>query len=171
MFFEQREQFMADLVKDIKSTIKFARKHNLIPVFRLNGTSDISWHKVRVDGYNNIFEAFPDIQFYDYTKVHRKPLNIPNYHQTFSKSECNRLDVAIAIANGQNVAVVFDGVLPTMYHNRPVIDGTETDLRFLDPKGVIVGLVTKGWNANKKRAVDSGFAVRNTEGMVAFCDQ
>jgi len=175
MFFENRAAFMAALVKDIESAIKFARKHNLIPVFRLNGTSDLSWHKYSVARkgvqYANIFAAFPETQFYDYTAVHRKPLGIANYHQTFSKKENNRLDVAIAVANGQNVAVVFDGKIPTTYFNRPVIDGTETDLRFLDPKGVIVGLVTKGWNANKARAVASGFAVRNTEGMVAFCDQ
>jgi len=37
-----------------------------------------------------------------------------------------------------------------------VVDGTETDLRFLDPQGVIVGLVANG--EGKKDT--SGFVVR-----------
>jgi len=159
MFFEMRDVFMFELVREIKNTIKLATKKDLIPVFRLNGTSDISWEKysVRRDGteYNNIFEAFPEVQFYDYTKiVGRKVSHIPNYHLTFSKADGNDMDVRLAASNGMNVAAVFKE-LPETYIGRPVINGDETDLRFLDPKGVIVGLKAKG----KAKKDTSGFVI------------
>ena len=154
-FFEDREQFMFDLVKEITNTIKKAKKLSLIPVFRLNGTSDLSWEKYEVADNKNIFEMFPDVQFYDYTKVlGRKVSHIPNYHLTFSKADGNDMDVRIAASNGMNVAAVFHK-LPEKYIGRTVINGDETDLRFLDPKGVIVGLKAKG----KAKKDTSGFVI------------
>ena len=153
MFFENRAEFMAMLVKDIELAIKQSIKKDLIPVFRLNGTSDLSWEKYEVirNGvvYNNIFEAFPNIQFYDYTKIlGRKVVAIDNYDLTFSAADGNDADVWSAISQGYNVAVVF-GVkksqpLPETYNGRKVINGDESDLRFLDPRGVVVGLYAKG---------------------------
>lgn len=145
LFFEDRPTFMAMLVKDITAAIKMASKRNLIPVIRLNGTSDIRWETVTVNGFDNIMTMFPAITFYDYTKISNRR-NLPtNYSLTFSRSETND---AVLPTIMQNIAVVF-GVkkgkeLPTMYLGRPVIDGDDTDLRFLDPKGVIVGLRGKG---------------------------
>lgn len=154
MFFEQRDEFMTLLVKEIQAGIKKAEKLGYIPAFRLNGTSDLSWEKYRVDG-KTIFELFPDVQFYDYTKVNnRKVSHIKNYHLTFSKADGNDMDVRLAASNGLNVAAVFRS-LPETYLGRPVINGDETDLRFLDPKGVIVGLKAKG----KARKDTSGFVV------------
>jgi hypothetical protein len=88
MFFENRAQFLADLVKDIELAIKQSEKKGLIPVFRLNGTSDLSFEKYEVirNGrlYRNIFSAFADNIFYDYTKVlGRKVTDISNYSLTF----------------------------------------------------------------------------------------
>lgn len=144
MFFEARDEFMAQLVKDIKLGIKQAAKLGLTPVFRLNGTSDLSFEKYSVDGAKNIFALFPDVQFYDYTKVlGRKVADIPNYHLTFSAADGNDSDVAKAVAAGMNVAMVFDR-LPETYMGREVFNADETDLRFLDPKGVIAGLKAKG---------------------------
>lgn len=145
LFFEDRDTFMAMLVKDITAAIKMASKRNLIPVIRLNGTSDIRWETVTVNGFANIMSAFPAITFYDYTKIANRRNLPPNYSLTFSRSETND---AVLPTIMQNIAVVF-GVkkgkeLPTMYLGRPVIDGDDTDLRFLDPKGVIVGLRGKG---------------------------
>ena len=152
-FFEERNGFMEWLVADIKLGIKQAEKKGMIPAFRLNGTSDLAWEKyaVTVDGvvYNNIFEAFPNIQFYDYTKIlGRKVKGIANYHLTFSAADGNDSDVYRALAEGMNVATVF-GIkktepMPETYNGRPVFNGDESDLRFLDPKGVIVGLYAKG---------------------------
>jgi len=100
-------------------------------------------------------------QFYDYTKNIRRALAYAagqypaNYHLTFSRSESNADDVARALLAGVNVAVVFRKALPATWGGRPVIDGDAHDLRFLDPRGVIVGLRAKG---RAKRDV-SGFVV------------
>jgi hypothetical protein len=127
----------------------------LIPVFRLNGTSDISWEKYEVGNGKNIFQMFPQVQFYDYTKVlGRKVSHIPNYHLTFSKADGNDMDVRLAASKGMNVAAVFHK-LPETYIGRTVINGDETDLRFLDAKGVVVGLKAKG----KAKKDTSGFVV------------
>jgi hypothetical protein len=162
MFFENRAEFMALLVKDIELAIKQSAKLNLVPVFRLNGTSDLSFEKYEVirNGklYRNIFLAFPDVKFYDYTKVlGRKVSDISNYSLTFSAADGNDNDVMKAIAQGYNIAVVF-GVkkteaLPVEYLGLPVFNGDESDLRFLDPKNVIVGLYAKG----KAKKDESGF--------------
>jgi len=144
MFFEQRDEFMAQLIKDIRLGIKQAAKLGLTPVFRLNGTSDLAWEKYEAASGKNIFELFDYVQFYDYTKVlGRKVADIKNYHLTFSAADGNDADVAKAVAQGMNVAAVFDK-LPETYMGRPVINADDTDLRFLDPKGVIAGLKAKG---------------------------
>jgi hypothetical protein len=153
MFFEDRNGFMQLLVADMKLAIKQSAKKGLIPVFRLNGTSDLAWEKysVNVDGieYSNIFKAFPYVQFYDYTKIlGRRVSGISNYSLTFSAADGNELDVYRAIGQGYNVAVVFGlkktVAMPETYLGRPVFNGDESDLRFLDPKGVVVGLYAKG---------------------------
>lgn len=185
-FFENRDEFMTTLVKDIKSAIKLAEKRNYTPVFRLNGTSDIRWENVSVGGFDNVMTMFPNIQFYDYTKIPNRR-NIPaNYHLTFSRSESNDNYVSKAIESGMNVAVVFrkDGPkvkkvytleqrlaakakreaqpkkpkserksrprkidlswVPETYLGIPTFHGDDSDLRFLDPKGVVVALIAKG---------------------------
>ena len=162
MFFENRDEFMADLVKDIELAIKQSEKKGLIPVFRLNGTSDLSFEKYEVirNGklYRNIFSAFADNIFYDYTKIlGRKIADIPNYSLTFSAADGNDNDVAKAITQGYNIATVF-GIkktlpMPDSYLGLPVFNGDESDLRFLDPKQVIVGLYAKG----KAKKDETGF--------------
>lgn len=144
MFFEQRDAFMQNLYADIERGIRQAGRLGLTPVFRLNGTSDLAWEKFRVGKFRNIFEAFPHVQFYDYTKIlNRNVKHIANYHLTFSAADGNDTDVAGALAQGMNVAVVFDRV-PLHYNGFPVHDADEHDLRFLDPKGSIAGLKAKG---------------------------
>jgi hypothetical protein len=162
MFFENRLEFMADLVKDIELAIKQSIKKDLIPVIRLNGTSDLSFEKYEVirNGvlYRNIFAAFSDIQFYDYTKVlGRKVKDIQNYQLTFSAADGNDKDVESAMYNGMNVAVVF-GIkktlpMPEYYNGVQVFNGDESDLRFLDPKNVVIGLYAKG----KAKKDETGF--------------
>ena len=155
-FFEDRVGFMKDLIKDIELGIKQAAKLGLTPVFRLNGTSDLAWEKYAVPGARNIFDLFPTVTFYDYTKVlGRKVSDIPNYDLTFSAADGNQQDVVDAIIQGMNVAMVFDKV-PAEYMGRPVIDADEHDLRFLDPRGVIAGLKAKG----RAKKDTSGFVRR-----------
>lgn len=155
MFFGARDAFMAALEADINLGIRQAAKLGLTPVFRLNGTSDLSWEKYEVLGAKNIFELFPQVQFYDYTKVlGRKVSHLPNYHLTFSAADGNEADVQKALSAGMNVAMVFDRV-PDTYMGLPVHDADEHDLRFLDPKG-IAGLKAKG----RAKKDTSGFVRR-----------
>ena len=147
-FFEARPEFLRRLVKDMDAGIRRAGRLSMIPAFRLNLTSDIRWETVKVDGYANLMELFDGIQFYDYTK-HVNRRDIPsNYHLTFSKSETNDAHVTDMFKQGMNVAIVFDTPknkpLPTNYMGLEVIDGRTHDLRFLDPRGVWVGLSALG---------------------------
>lgn len=148
-FFGNRSRFLWDLVRDIQAGIRKARKLGLIPCFRLNGTSDIRWEVV----FPDLFEQFSYVQFYDYTKlVNRR--NLPdNYHLTFSLSENNGDVIDTVFRNGMNVAAVFKNI-PEVYRGRKVIVGDEHDLRFLDPKGVYVGLTAKG---EAKKVETGGF--------------
>lgn len=156
MFFESRDVFMQLLIADIYKAIAYAESLGMIAVFRLNGTSDIAWEKIRVPGYRNIMEMFPMIQFYDYTKIPGR--KVPgNYHLTFSAADGNDADVYRAIDSGMNVAVVFgipkNNAFPNTFFGKEVINGDESDLRFIDRKGVIVGLYAKG----KAKKDTSGF--------------
>lgn len=171
--FNDRAAFTAELVKDIEALIRKAQRERMIPVVRLNGTSDIPWEKFACvrNGvkYASIMEAFSDVQFYDYTKIlnRHKALSLPNYHLTFSLSEDNDKSAIKALAQGYNVAVVMDvgrsEPKPATWGGFPAINGDETDLRFLDPNGGhIVGLFPKG----KGRKDASGF-VRNKDGGFA----
>jgi len=152
MFFEDRENFLATLKNDICKAIKQAEKKGLIPVFRLNGTSDIAWEKY------GVIQEFPNVQFYDYTKILGRKVNgLANYQLTFSAADGNDADVLKAFEQGYNVATVF-GIkksqpMPETYEGMPVFNGDDSDLRFLDPKGVVVGLYAKG----KAKKDTSGF--------------
>jgi len=157
-FFENRGAFMLQLYLDIKKAIKQAEKKGLIPVFRLNGTSDLAWEKYEVQDNKNIFQMFPNVQFYDYTKILGRKVNgLANYHLTFSAADGNDLDVVRAIKEGYNIATVFgikkNSPMPETYNGVPVFNGDDSDLRFLDPKGVVVGLYAKG----KAKKDTSGF--------------
>jgi hypothetical protein len=152
-FFEARDYFMADLYSDIQKAIRFAERKGLTPVFRLNGTSDLSWEKYTIND-KNIFELFPTVQFYDYTKVlGRKVAKYSNYHLTFSKADGNDSDVAEALLQGMSVVAVYDAI------PAGVPSADETDLRFLDPKGIMLGLKAKG----RAKKDYSGFVIRLTE--------
>ncbi len=156
-FFADRDAFMMDLYKDIQKAIKFAEKRDLVPVFRLNGTSDLSWEKYTVGSTDmNLFQLFPRVQFYDYTKVlGRKVSQYFNYHLTFSKADGNDSDVTKALAQGMSVVAVYDKI------PEGVPSADETDLRFLDPKGIMLGLKAKG-RAKKDL---SGFVIRLQEAV------
>lgn len=163
-FFQERELFLADIVSDIERLITAATRNKQKPAVRLNGTSDIAWEKFKVirDGqtHANIFTAFPEVQFYDYTKIlgRKSALSHKNYHLTFSLSESNTTEAKKALAAGFNVAVVFNvnkkESKPSHWNGYPVIDGDESDIRFTDKRGGhIVALTAKG----KARDDTSGF--------------
>ena len=162
MFFENREEFLRQLYKEINAKVKTAKRTNQKISFRLNLTSDIPWETVKIDG-KNFMEHFPEVQFMDYCKNLKRMMNFllgkmpKNYHLTFSRSEENDDKCDIVLGNGGNIAVVFDKKLPKTYKGKKVIDATIHDARFLDPKGVVCGLVALG----KGRKDTSGFVVKH----------
>jgi hypothetical protein len=151
-FFDERDAFMEQLVREVERHVRESSRDGMFPAVRLNGTSDLPWERIRVmrDGiqYPSMMSAFPDVQFYDYTKVPtRRPTG--NYHLTFSLSETNERQARAWLAAGGSVAVVFDikargGKLPDTYWGHRVVNGDASDVRFRDPRHVIIGLKAKG---------------------------
>lgn len=163
-FFAQRQTFMEQLASDIAKLVKKAAKANMVPLVRLNGTSDIRWENVRFDyGFGNeqitIFDLFPDVQFYDYTKLANRKGIPANYDLTFSYSGLPGYAryVDQAKANGMRIAVVFRDRkgIPATFLDMDCVDGDDSDIRHLDPQGVVVALYAKG-NAKSDY---SGFVV------------
>jgi len=163
-FLSDRNSFVAALVTEIESAIKKYSKDWIINI-RLNGTSDIVWENIKHNGVT-IFELFPTIQFYDYTKISsRFKKTLPsNYHLTFSRSESNESEAIALLKKGFNVAWVFNK-LPTEHKGFKVINGDESDNRIGDEKNVIVGL-------RYKNATGANGAALNlhakTSGFVTF---
>ena len=154
-YFADKAAFLANLDKDVTGLIAKSARQSMRPAVRLNGTSDIAWEKT------GIMDRFPKVPFYDYTK---NPLRyaqflsgkLPkNYRLVFSRSETNESQCLEFLSKGGNVSVVFRKTLPKSWNGYRVINGDKTDLRFLDPKGVVVGLVAKG----KAKTDTSGFVV------------
>jgi Gene product 88 len=146
-----RDQFVAHVFNEV-SKLRARLKKGKKLVIRLNGTTDINWAALKVNGLN-IFQTYQDVQFYDYTKNLNYALNSKNYnnyHITFSAAENNDSNWQAALDAGLNVAMVFSK-LPRLYNGTTVIDGDSHDLRFLDTAhvnedktGFIVGLTAKG---------------------------
>ena len=73
---------MKTLHTELQAFINKAEKKGKIPCIRLNGTSDIQWEYIEYQG-KNVFDTFPDVQFYDYTKIPTRKIDgIKNYHLT-----------------------------------------------------------------------------------------
>lgn len=149
LFFEQREFFMRWLIAEIKAGQRKAQRDNYYFSVRLNGTSDINWEHHKIDGLN-IFEHFPEVQFYDYTKNYRRMFStsgIKNYHLTYSYNGYNVAECLNVLHNNMNIAVIFNmkkiGDLPTKWNDYEVINGDLTDYRLNDGHGVVVGLKWK----------------------------
>jgi hypothetical protein len=162
-FHQDRASFMVQLVRDVSKLATKADNAGMVPLVRLNGTSDIRWESIPVirDGvsYANIMLAFPGIQFYDYTKLANRKGIPANYDLTFSYSGTPAYQKFVhqAKANGMRIAVVFRDRkgIPASFLGMECVDGDDSDIRHLDPQGVVVALYAKG---NAKRDY-TGFVV------------
>ena len=154
--------FVDALKHDIERFASWAIKKDLTPTVRLNGTSDIRWERYGIP------QSFPELTFYDYSKLHNRKGLPDNYSLTWSYSEASRpysARLGDVIKSGMNAAAVFRNRLPASFKGVPVVDGDLHDLRFLDEKGVIVGLRAKG-----KAVYDrSGFVIDATEKELSAC--
>jgi hypothetical protein len=163
LFFEDRQFFMEWMIHEISLTKEKARKNDYHFSVRLNNTSDISpemfW--LEIEGKKkNILEIFPDVQFYDYTKVPKRfelTKKYPNYDLTFSYSGENEKECKTLLTKGGKVAVVFKNNLPETFWNKKVVNGDEYDMRYRDESNVIVGLKFK--TVRKKPEKDSKFVI------------
>lgn len=159
MLFSDREIFLSLLLEEYVRLERRAKKEGLIPVVRLNGTSDLPWEKFKVSG-KSLMESYPDLQHYDYTKIFSRMVkflkgNFPsNYYLLFSLSETNEKQARQVLALGGSVAVVFQSGLPDTFWGYEVVNGDEHDIRSLQGQvGKVVGLKAKG----RARKDTSGF--------------
>lgn len=160
-FREHREAFMLSLAADIWSLARRAEKLGMQPLVRPNGTSDIPFENIPVVDGKTIFQLFPDVQFYDYTKHPSRKLEgktAGNYDLTYSFSAVTPKEVSIkGLINPANrrTAVVFDRRenIPASFRGWPVVDGDDTDVRHIEPARVVVALYAKG----RARSDTSGF--------------
>lgn len=160
-FREHREAFMLSLAADVWSLARRAEKLGMQPLVRPNGTSDIPFENIPVVDGKTIFQLFPDVQFYDYTKHPSRKLEgktAGNYDLTYSFSSLTPKGVSIkGLTNPANrrTAVVFDRRenIPASFRGWPVVDGDDTDVRHIEPARVVVALYAKG----RARSDTSGF--------------
>lgn len=163
LFFQYKNTFRNQLIKEITAFVKKCIKNNVKPAIRLNVFSDLPYERI----FPELFTMFPMVSYYDYTKVKSRldKLKLPsNYHLTFSRSEdTSDNEVLEIIKAGFNVAIPFNckkHQLPKSFLGIPVIDGDMSDIRFLDNKASIVGLSVKGDN-DVRKSIDlcNGFIV------------
>jgi hypothetical protein len=144
LFFEERDFFMDWLIAEINAAERKAKRMTHKLSVRLNNTSDISPEEFHRNGVN-ILEMYPNIQFYDYTKVASRVdlmKKYKNYDVTYSYTGYNLNECQKMLLNKIRVAVVFKNV-PEEWQGYPVIDGDNYDMRYKDAHNVIVGLKYK----------------------------
>jgi hypothetical protein len=176
---QEPEAFAVRLYDEIMSAKREAEYNGNHLGVRLNVLSDLhpSIHKA-------LFEAHPDVDFYDYTKNNTDPV-APNHHYTYSSTGASQEGVDNPFSNwdrmrrrldtGSNVAMAFSHKkhLPTEVHDEEtgktykVINGDTHDFRPLDKvaegeEGVIIGLKNKkGPSTNANAHIESnGFFVK-----------
>ena len=172
-YFTDRQAFLDRLVIEINNAIKLAKKKDLKPTFRLNAYSDIRYENDIIQDNKNIFELFPNVTFYDYTKLLNR--KIPkNYQLTYSHHKADFKATSEALLNGMNVAIVFEK-LPKMINIKGieyiVINGDETDLRIdekIGNKSVVVGLKFKGSKKKLNNALIEGFAISENNPSLTY---
>ena len=161
LFFEHKPEFLKQLLEEITYFTDYCDEHGMKSYVRLNGTSDLNFVNLKIKDDKDIFQLFPDVQFYDYTKDFGRDAKYENYYLLYSRSETTTTEVVKELVEeGKNVAVVFDEV-PSLWQGIEVVSGDETDLRPTDKQGVIVGLKAKGKAKKNKRTEESdkGFVI------------
>jgi len=185
------EDFIERLQIEMEFLKNVANKFGLKLAVRLNGTSDIDFHK-KLEMWKT---TNSDVKFYDYTAVFKwaiQSLEDPTRpHMTFSRKETlqNNIECEKYLKLGGTVAAIFDEV-PEYYRGYKVIDADRTDLRFLDdvdkptdpdtgkPIGIIAGLKMKGTNIKdsfcariiQNTGPEDGFVIRAQELRDRFGD-
>lgn len=146
LFYHNKPLFMWLVIKEIKRAMNKANRLGMGFAVRLNGTSDISPEEfIDCETGKNLLELFPNVPFYDYTKVNSRyklTKKYSNYYLVLSYTGHNQNTAKKWLENGENVAVVFANQtrIPKTFMGFPVCDGNKYDMRYLDPKGCVVAL-------------------------------
>lgn len=174
LFYENRELFMEIVVREIKRMQAYAKKHKMGFSIRLNGTSDLNPTIFKYKG-KNILELFPNVQFYDYTKVASRlslQKKYKNYDLTLSFNGYNWNECKEYLDNKGKVAVVFESQLPTLYHGYHVIDANGYDMRYMDEPGTIMGLhyhrVANNYKDGRYIQPDTKFVVKENDDFCVY---
>mgnify|MGYP003131095705 CR=1 FL=1 len=173
-YFLDKDAFYTNLIYEVNKAIEESKKLGLKPSFRLNAYSDIRFEKdIITDAGKNIFDLFPDIDFYDYTKVlNRKTPK--NYQLTFSHHNADFIETTKALESGLNVAMVFEKLPKSINVNGvkyDVVNGDKTDLRLdekVNNKNVVVGLKFKGSKEKLNKAILEGFCLDATNDSLNY---
>lgn len=155
LFFANKEVFMLLVIHEIERAKKNAERKGFQFSVRLNCTSDINVTAFNYKG-KCLLDVFPDVQFYDYTKVPAYLANadkFKNFNITFSYDGSNENFMVCQnwLNKGGHVAVVFgvtkESELPKTWLGYKVLCGDKWDYRPWDyvmfPDCQIVGLIYK----------------------------
>jgi hypothetical protein len=164
LYFEDRDNFLMTVNKDIMKAVTWSKKQNLTPCFRLDGTTDIGIAR-------HFVEYYKTLQFYDYTKILNrieKAQNIPNWHLTYSLSErTTPQQLQQVLATKTNIAIPF-ATAPDMTSKlwgRELVNADKHDLRFLDGENKIAVLKVKGKIKSNDFIVPNVEWLKNKYGM------
>jgi hypothetical protein len=148
------QHFVHLLNGEINAHKASAHAEGMVPGVRLNVTSDIPYEK----HVPNLFHKHPDVQFYDYTKLHQRVMDQnkeghpKNYHLTLSSTgegeESNNHHVVNALKAGHVAAMVYQRGkdVPMPHHVEDVQTG-------------------KRWKAVEGDADDNTFDRKETHGV------
>ena len=158
-FMADKVGFIAQLTKELTNFEKLCSKNGVVPYVRLNVISDIQW-ELRANG--SIPQAFPNINFFDYTKIAKRLTKLPaNYELMFSYSNATAYKVQVAMALKTNVpmSVVGLGTMPDTFMGKPCVSGDNSDIENLKQRGHIVWLKYKVAKGKGINPADSIFVV------------
>ena len=162
-YHQDRKEFLRQLSHELTNFEKLCRTSNVEPWARLNVISDVQWEKTTNGA---IPQAFPGIQFLDYTKVAKRLGNTPtNYNLIFSWSGAAKYkpQVRKALATKAPISAVFHGPLPKTFLGREVVDGDNSDVENVFKFDKIIGLKYKLAKGQAINTIDSVFIVNTTE--------
>ena len=164
-----REGFITQLCKELVNFEKLCAKTGVVPYVRLNVISDVQWE---LKAYGAIPDRFPNINFFDYTKMAKRLTKLPrNYELMFSYSKAIAYEkqVAVALNTDAPMSVVGIGPMPDRYLGKDVVSGDISDIENLKHRNKVLWLtykVAKGQDVKPEEEIFIVDTRGNTEAFV-----
>lgn len=164
-----REGFITQLCKELVNFEKLCAKTGVVPYVRLNVISDVQWE---LKAYGAIPDRFPNINFFDYTKMAKRLTKLPrNYELMFSYSKAIAYEkqVAVALNTDAPMSVVGIGPMPDRYLGKDVVSGDISDIENLKHRNKVLWLTYKLAKGKDVKPEEEVFIVDtrgNTEKLV-----